>query len=110
MLNRGWLIAAAMAGAGFAAFAGTPAYAGFGAVAIDESTGKYGASWNETTQSRAFELALKQCDSKECRVHAVEPKGCGALAMSDKDEAGHIYWGGADREKLNEAKHEALAH
>ncbi len=88
----------------------TAAYAGFGAVAYDQNSGKYGASWDEPTQAAAFELALKQCASADCRVHPVEPKGCGALALSDKDKDGHIYWGGADRETLALAKHDAIAH
>lgn len=87
-----------------------PAEAGFGAVAYDQNSHKYGASWDEPTQAEAYELALKQCASPDCRVHPVEPKGCGALALSDKDKAGNIYWGGADRETLAKAKHDAIAH
>ena len=75
-----------------------PAFAGFGAVAYDQNTGKYGASFNQDTEAKAFEEALKQCSSPECRVHPVEPAGCGALALSEKDKQGHVYWGGADRE------------
>lgn len=87
-----------------------PAWAGFGAVAYDQDSGKYGASFNQPTKAQAFEQALKQCDSPQCRVHEVEPEGCGALALSDKDKAGHIYWGGADRVTLANAKREAVAH
>lgn len=86
--------------------AAVPAFAGFGAVAYDQSTGKYGASFDQPTQSKALEQALKQCSSPECRVHPVEPTGCGALAMSDKDKA----WGGADRETLDKAKRNAVVH
>jgi Domain of unknown function (DUF4189) len=92
------------------ALASAPAFAGFGAVAYDQNDGKYGASWNEPTQAKAYELALKQCASPDCRVHPVEPKGCGALALSDKDKDGHIYWGGADRVTLAKAKEDAVAH
>lgn len=81
-----------------------PAWAGFGAVAYDQNTQKYGASFDQPTQSQAFEAALKQCASKDCRVHPVEPKGCGALAMSAKDKA----WGGADRPTLDDAQHDAV--
>jgi len=83
-----------------------PADAGYGAIAYDQNTGKEGASWNQKTPAEANELALKECASTECRVHPVEPKGCGALAMSDKDKA----WGGADRETLDKAKKDAVAH
>ena len=83
-----------------------PAAAGYGAIAYDQQNGKLGASWNQPTGARANEMALKECASAECRVFPVEPKGCGALAKSDKDKA----WGGADRVSLDEAKREAVAH
>src|SRR5437762_2572308 len=83
-----------------------PAAAGYGAIAYDQQNGKLGASWDQPTRARANELALKECASGECRVHPVEPKGCGALARSDKDKA----WGGADRVGLDDAKREAVAH
>ena len=83
-----------------------PAAAGHGAIAYDQQSGSRGASWNQPTQAGANELALRQCASADCRVHPVEPKGCGALARSDNDKA----WGGADRVSLDEAKREAVAH
>jgi hypothetical protein len=86
--------------------AASPAWAGFGAVAYDQNSGKYGASWNQPTQSQAFESALRQCASAGCRVHPVEPRGCGALALSDKDKA----WGGADRVTLSDAQRAAVLH
>src|SRR5437764_6713051 len=86
--------------------AAAPAWGGFGAVAYDQDAGKFGASWNEPSPARANEAALKQCASEQCRVYPVEPKGCGALAVSDKDKA----WGGADRVNLEAAKREAIAH
>jgi hypothetical protein len=89
-----------------AAATAAPADAGYGAIAYDQNSGKEGASWNQKTPAEANELALKECGSAECRVHPVEPKGCGALAMSDKDQA----WGGADRETLDKAKRDAVAH
>ena len=98
------MLAVAAAAGAVALAAGGPAHAGFGAVAYDQDSGKYGATWNQPTQARAYELALKQCDSPNCRVYAVEPKGCGALALSNKDKA----WGGADRETLAAAKKDAV--
>lgn len=83
-----------------------PASAGYGAIAYDQQNGKLGASFDQPTQARANEQALKECASAECRVHPVEPKGCGALARSDQDKA----WGGADRIGLDEARREAVAH
>src|SRR5437762_875738 len=83
-----------------------PANAGYGAIAYDQNSGKGGASWDKRTPAEANELALKECASAECRVHPVEPKGCGALAISGQDKA----WGGADRESLDQAKRDAVAH
>lgn len=83
--------------------AATPAFARFGAVAYDQSNGKYGASFDQPSQAQAFERALRQCGSAGCRVHAVEPKGCGALAIG-ADNA----WGGADRVTLAAAEHDAV--
>src|SRR5579862_3961401 len=88
------------------ALAPGPAEAGYGAIAYDQNSGKEGASFDQADPARANELALKECASPDCRVHPVEPKGCGALATSDKDQA----WGGADRETLEAAKHDAVAH
>src|SRR5262249_15419585 len=70
--------------------------AGFGAIAYYQDNGKLGSSFDQSTPALANEQALKKCASPGCRVHPVEPKGCGALALSDKDKA----WGGADRETL----------
>ena len=81
------------------------ANAGYGAIAYDQNSGKEGASWNKATPAEANEAALKECASADCRVHPVEPKGCGALAISGQDKA----WGGADRETLDEAKRDAVA-
>ncbi len=103
MIRRATLTAAAIAVS--LLVARVPAHAGFGAVAYDQDAGAYGATWNAPTQAGANEAALKQCASANCRVHAVEPKGCGALALSDQDKA----WGGADRETLVLAKRDALA-
>jgi hypothetical protein len=98
-----------VAGAGAAVlFLGNaaPVYAQHGAIAYDQITGSYGASNNEPTAVRASEQALKNCGSPGCKVHPVEPHGCGALAKSATDQA----WGGADRETLDAAKREAVEH
>ncbi|MFI4949054.1 MAG: DUF4189 domain-containing protein [Alphaproteobacteria bacterium] len=83
-----------------------PAEAGYGAIAYDQNSGKEGGSFDQPNPARANQLALQACASPDCRVHPVEPKGCGALATSDKDKA----WGGADRETLDAAKRDAVAH
>src|SRR6266849_6576683 len=104
MMQRATPIAAAIAA--IVLMLAAPAWAGYGAIAYDQASGKQGASWNQRTPAAANEAALKECASAECRVYPVEPKGCGALALSDKDKA----WGGADREKLDAARREAVAH
>lgn len=83
-----------------------PAGAGYGAIAYDQTSGSYGSSSNQPTAARANEEALKSCASSECRVHSVEPRGCGALAKSDSDKA----WGGADRDTIEAAKRDAVEH
>ena len=100
-MRRAPLIFAGMVAIILALAAPAPANAGYGAIAYDQQSGKEGASWDQKTPAEANELALKECGSAECRVHPVEPKGCGALAISKEDKA----WGGADRETLDEAKH-----
>ena len=94
----------AVLAAAFAAAA--PARAGYGAIAYDQLSGKFGASWDRATPAEANELALRDCASPQCRVHPVEPAGCGALAMSDKDQA----WGGADRGSIDDAQRDAVLH
>lgn len=90
--------------AAFALMTAAPAWAGYGAIAYDQQNGHSGAAWNQATPANANELALKQCAAEGCRVHSVEPKGCGALARSSTGKA----WGGADRETLAGAEHTAV--
>jgi len=105
-MHRAISIAAGTAAIILALATAAPAHAGHGAIAYDQDSGKQGSSWNQATAARASELALKQCASAGCRVYPVEPAGCGALARSDKDKA----WGGSDREALDAAKRDAVAH
>jgi hypothetical protein len=105
-MPRATSIAAGMAAITLALATAVPAHAGYGAIAYDQNGGKQGSSWDQPTPARANELALKQCSSPQCRVHPVEPAGCGALAMSDKDKA----WGGADRANLADARRDAVLH
>jgi hypothetical protein len=83
--------------AGFAVLiliAASPALAGYGAFAHDESTGKYGFSWNEANQKQAEDAAIKSCNTTGCKVvFRLGPKQCGAIALTDD---GNI-WGGAER-------------
>lgn len=95
------VLAIALAGATVA-----PAWAGYGAIAYDQLNGHSGAAWNQSTPAKANELALKKCATEHCRVHPVEPAGCGALARSTTDRA----WGGADRMTLTAAERDAVQH
>ena len=71
--------------------AAAPAFAGYGAVAFDEKSAKYGFGWNEDTQKRADEAALQACNSADCKVVIpVPPRRCAALATGEKGSA----WGG----------------
>lgn len=75
--------------------AAAPALAAYGAMALDEDTGRYGASWHEDNQKRADEAALKGCNSSGCKiVFRVGPRQCGALATGDKGSSGKVAWGG----------------
>ena len=106
MMRRVMISAGAVAFFLFSLAIAAPAEAGFGAIAYDQYAGKEGVSWNKPSQAKANEDALRQCASKDCRVHPVSPKACGALARSDKDKA----WGGAERETLAKAKQDAVDH
>ena len=68
-----------------------PALAGFGALARDDTTGKFGLSSNEETQKKADEVAVKECGSDNCKiVFRMSPKECGAIATS---ESSGTAWG-----------------
>ena len=98
-------------GAGLAALligaAPAPALAAFGAFAHDETTGKYGYSWNEQNEKRAEEAALKGCASDKCKVVFRTGSGqCGAIATTPNGKV----WGGATRPRREEAEKAAVAN
>jgi hypothetical protein len=76
----------------------SPAFAGFGAIAYDQATGRYGFSWNEQTQDRANGLARKDCGSDSCRVIPVPPARCGALATTDNPKESTA-WGASIKDQ-----------
>ena len=47
--------------------ANVPAMAGYGAVAYDQEKRKQGVAWNEDSQQRAIEAALRACGSTAAR-------------------------------------------
>ena len=83
-----------IAAAGFAAWilmAAGPALAGYGALAHDDGTGKYGLSANEETQGKADDVALKICGGDKCKiVFRTSARQCGAIATAETGSG----WGG----------------
>jgi hypothetical protein len=83
-MHRSTLIAVALLAFGSVLFAALPTRAEYGAIAWDEGTGKYSASWNQPTQRRADEVAISECGASGCKVvRQIGPKMCGALALSE---------------------------
>jgi hypothetical protein len=81
-MRRLWIVVALLA-FGYTLLPAIPAAAGYGAIAWDRDTGKYGASWNQTTPQRAEEAALGECGASGCKVVGkVGPRMCGALATT----------------------------
>jgi len=74
--------------------AAAPALAGHGALAYDESTGKYGLSSNEDSQTKADDVATKICGGEKCKiVFRTGPKECGAVAMVSEAKGPNPAWG-----------------
>jgi len=85
--------------------AAAPAFAGYGAVAFDEKSAKYGFGWNEDTQKRANEAAIQACNSEACKVVIpVPPRRCAAFATGEKGNA----WGGGVDAARDKAKLRAI--
>ena len=98
------LLCAAMAQATIL-IANVPALAGYGAVAYDQEKRKQGVAWNEDTQQRANEAALRACGSDSCKLRfGVPPGRCAALATPENGPA----CGGSVRKTVNDAKFAAL--
>lgn len=74
--------------------AATPAWAGYGALARDQSSGKFGLSWDKQTQKEADAAATKDCGESDCKiVFRTHSHQCGAIATAEKGKA----WGAAYR-------------
>jgi clan AA aspartic protease (TIGR02281 family) len=79
----------------------------YGAFAHDDTSGRYGASWNQSSQARADEAALKGCASEWCKiVFRITAQQCGAIAMTDNGKI----WGGATRSDRDDAQRAAIAN
>jgi hypothetical protein len=65
------------------AAAATPAWAGYGALAHDTATGKFGLSWDKQTQKEAEDAAMKDCGETDCKiVFRARSHECGAIATA----------------------------
>jgi Domain of unknown function (DUF4189) len=88
--------------------AAPPAFAGYGAIAWDKETGKYGWSRNQATAEKAAELAISGCGATGCKVviRMTTAALCGALATTGDGKNA----GGASRKTQDEARLAALAN
>jgi hypothetical protein len=85
--------------------AAPPAFAGYGALAHDDATGKYGLSSNEETQAKAEDVAMKVCGSDKCKiVFRTSRRECGAFATP---ESGPI-WGAGKGSPRSRAELDAV--
>jgi hypothetical protein len=101
MRRSSWASAAMLA----VLLASFPAFAGYGAIAWDKGTGKWGVSWNQPTPKRAIEVAVSECGAGGCKVVAkIGAARCGALAATADSK--HI--GAAVRDGLDAARFAAL--
>src|SRR5690349_20908781 len=93
MGRRIWIIIALLA-FGYGLMPAIPAFAaGYGAIAWDRNTGKYGVSWNQATPKRAEEVALGECGATGCKiVGKVGPAMCGALATTENGKQAGAAW------------------
>jgi hypothetical protein len=86
--------------------AAAPAFAGYGAFALDPAAKKFGYSLNQPDRQHADTLALQHCKSDGCKVvFPVGPRQCGALATA---EVAGTAWGGAVKKTREAAKLAAI--
>jgi|SRR5262245_6203590 len=92
MRRKIW-VAIALLAFGYTLLPAMPAVAGYGAIAWDRSTGKYGVSWNQPSGKRAEEVALGECGTTGCKVvQRIAPKACGALATTEDGKHAGAAW------------------
>jgi hypothetical protein len=91
-MRRLWIVVALLA-FGYTLVPAIPAAAGYGAIAWDRATGKYGVSWNQPTGKRAEEAALGECGASGCKVVGrVGPRMCGAFATTEDGKHAGAAW------------------
>jgi len=82
-----------------------PAFAGYGALAYDEESKKYGLSSDEGSQSKADDVATKECGGGKCKiVFRTAPRECGAIAVAGEGDA----WGGGKAPQKAKAELDAV--
>ena len=87
-----WIVVALLAFS-YTLLPAMPAHAGYGAIAWDRGTGKYGVSWNQPTTKRAEEVARGECGTTGCKVIGkVGPAMCGALATTEDGKQAGAAW------------------
>ena len=92
-MRRTVWIAIALLAFAYTLLPGWPAHAGYGAIAWDQGTGKYGASWNQPTGKAAEEQARSECGATGCKIVArVRPGMCGALATTEDGKHAGAAW------------------
>ena len=103
-MRRNTMIALGIA-AFLASAATQPVFAGYGALAHDDASGKYGLSANEETQSKADDVAMKICGGDKCKVvFRTVAKECGAIATAESGNA----WGAGKRPQRAAAELDAV--
>jgi len=82
-----------------------PAFAGYGALAYDEESKKYGLSSDEASQGKADDVATKECASDKCKIiFRTAPKECGAIAIATEGNG----WGASKRPQREAAELAAM--
>jgi len=107
-MRRSTMIAVVLPAFGAMLLAAPPARAAeYGAIAVDEASGKQGARWHEPTAKRAAEAAISECGASGCKVVTrIGPGMCGALAASEDGKK----VGAAERKTRDAARVAALAN
>ncbi len=98
---------AALLAAASILLAATPALAGYGAIAWDKASGRYGGTWNRATAQQADEAALSDCGATGCKIIMRTAAGqCAALATI----ASGKFVGAAKRKTKDDARLAALSN
>lgn len=88
-----------------AAAAPGAAFARNGALAYDQSSGKYGLSSNEENQAKADDVAMKECGGDKCKiVFRTTARQCGAIATGETGNA----WGAGKQTSRSAAELDAM--